>query len=72
MVKHLSTLALRAMQTNQSVLSHLTRIQHGFLPEKNIQEAEHVVAQLQELLRDMKSAMSHPKESNSDKIIPLK
>jgi hypothetical protein len=71
MAKHIHTLALRAMQTNQSVASHLTRIQHGFMPEKNIDQAQQVLHQMQEMLDEMRKALIAPL-SQSSNAVPLK
>jgi hypothetical protein len=70
MVKPLYTLALRALSTNKEVLAHLTRIQHGFMPDKQIEQAQIVVAQLQDMLREMQEAAKSPPQSSSH--IPLK
>jgi hypothetical protein len=39
MVKPLHTLALRALTVNQQMTAHLIRIQNGFVPGKQIEEA---------------------------------
>lgn len=70
MVKPLYSLALRALQTNREVMSHLTRIQHGFMPERNIQELEHVIQDLQQTLNEMRKSLQNP--SGSPPIVPLK
>ncbi len=70
MVKPLYTLTLRALSTHKEVLAHLTRIQHGFMPDKQIEQAQHVVAQLQDMLREMQEAVKNPPQSSSH--IPLK
>jgi hypothetical protein len=70
MVKPLYTLALRALRVNQEVSAHLTRIQHGFLPEKSIQQTQHTILQLQEMLAEMQAALKAPPSSNNS--IPLK
>jgi hypothetical protein len=69
---HFHTLALRAVQTNRSVLAHLTRIQSGFLPEVNIQQAEESLAQLQSMLHEMKSALHSPPPKEHSSFVPLK
>ncbi len=69
---HFHTLALRAVQTNRSVLAHLTRIQCGFLPDTNIQQAEESLAQLQAMLHEMKQALQSPPPKPSDTFVPLK
>ena len=70
MVKPLYTLALRALSTHKEVLTHLTRIQHGFMPDKQIQEAQIVVTQLQEMLREMQEVAKNPPSQSNH--IPLK
>lgn len=70
MVKPLYTLALRALSTNKEVFAHLTRIQHGFMPDKQIEQAQLVVAQLQDMLREMQEAAKAPPQSSSH--VPLK
>ena len=69
MVKPLYTLTLRALSTHKEVLAHLTRIQHGFMPDKQIEQAQLVVAQLQDMLREMQEATKSPPQSTH---IPLK
>lgn len=69
---HVHTLALRAVQTNRSVLAHLTRIQCGFLPDVNIQQAEQSLAQLQAMLHEMKQALHSPPPKPDDTFVPLK
>lgn len=58
--KHIHTLALRALRVNQEVTAHLTRVQHGFLPDKNIVQAQEIVTQLQEMLNNMQTALKAP------------
>lgn len=70
MVKPLYTLALRALSTNKEVIAHLTRIQHGFMPDSQIEQAQLVVAQLQDMLREMQDAIKAPPSSSSS--MPLK
>ena len=69
---HFHTLALRAVQTNRSVLAHLTRIQSGFLPDVNIQQAEESLAQLQSMLHEMKTVLHSPPPKANDTFVPLK
>jgi NifU-like protein involved in Fe-S cluster formation len=71
MVKnHLHTLALRALQTNREVSSHLTRIQHGFLPGKSIHEAQKVIQDMQKMLCEMQEALKAPTPTSN--CMPLK
>lgn len=72
MVKHLYTLALRALRTNQEVTTHLTRIQHGFLPDKNIEQAREVIQDLQQMLLEMQQVLREPGKSDHNHIVPLK
>jgi hypothetical protein len=72
MVKHLYTLALRALRTNQEVTTHLTRIQHGFLPDKNIEQAKQVIEDLQQMLSEMQQVLREPGKSDHNHIVPLK
>lgn len=70
MVKPLYTLTLRALSTHKEVLAHLTRIQHGFMPDKQIEQAQIVVAQLQTMLQEMQEAAKSPPSQSHQ--IPLK
>lgn len=70
MVKPLYTLALRALRVNQEVGAQLTRIQHGFLPEKSIQQTQQTILQLQEMLAEMQQALKAPPSSKP--FLPLK
>jgi hypothetical protein len=74
MVKPLHTLALRAMTVNQQMAAHLTRIQSGFIPGKQIEEAQKAVQSLQEMLRDMQKALDAPDQvfSSAKNYVPLK
>lgn len=72
MVKHLYTLALRALRTNQEVTTHLTRIQHGFLPDKNIEQAREVIQDLQQMLSEMQQVLREPGKADHNHIVPLK
>lgn len=70
MVRPLYTLALRAIQTNQSVSANLTRIQHGFMAERNILELERTLKELQDTLHEMKQSLQT--QEKSPPIVPLK
>lgn len=73
MVKHLSTLALRALRVNQEVSAHLTRIHSGFLPDRNITQAQQVLNELQTMLQDMEKALKAPlSQTSSSSALPLK
>jgi hypothetical protein len=70
MVKPLYTLALRALRVNQELGAQLTRIQYGFLPEKSIQQTQHTILELQEMLAEMQRALKAPPSNKP--FIPLK
>ena len=73
MVKPLSTLALRALSVNQQMAAQLTRIQSGFLPAKQIEEAHLTIRSLQEMLCEMQKALHAPPGPPSAKnYVPLK
>ncbi len=74
MVKPLYTLALRALTVNQQMTAHLTRIQSGFLPGKQIEEAHIAIRSLQEMLCDMQKALEAPNSAHhsSKNYVPLK
>ena len=71
MVKPLYTLALRALTVNQQMSVHLLRIQNGFLPGKQIEEAHQTIRSLQEMLCDMQKALEAPKPAAKN-YVPLK
>lgn len=71
MVKPLYTLALRALTVNQQMTAHLTRIQSGFLPGKQIQETQHAIQTLQEMLCEMQKALEAPHRPAKN-YVPLK
>jgi hypothetical protein len=53
--------------------AHLTRIQSGFLPGKQIEEAHLAIRSLQEMLCDMQKALEAPKDPYPAKnYVPLK
>ena len=72
--RHVYTLALRALQVNQQITTHLTRIQHGFLPGKNIEQAQETIQSMQEMLREMQEALQAQDKTYSPPpgYIPLK
>lgn len=74
MVKPLYTLALRALTVNQQMSVHLLRIQSGFLPGKQIEEAHTTIRSLQEMLCDMQKALDAPPSdfTSAKNYIPLK
>jgi NifU-like protein involved in Fe-S cluster formation len=71
MVKTVYSLALRALTVNQQMSVHLMRIQHGFLPGKNIEEARYTIHTMQEMLTEMQKALeARPEQSKN--YVPLK
>ena len=74
MVKHLHTLALRALTVNQQMSVHLIRIRSGFLPGKNIEEARDTIQTMQEMLCEMQKALEAPNQSppSAKYYVPLK
>lgn len=73
MVKPLSTLALRALSVNQQMAAQLTRIQSGFLPAKQIEEAHLTIRSLQEMLCEMQKALqASPGPPSAKNYVPLK
>lgn len=75
MVKHLHTLALRALQTNQQMSAHLLRVHSGFLPAKNIEQAQEIVKTMNEMLAEMQTALNSPPDTSHTRTpyyVPLK
>jgi len=74
MVKPLYSLALRALTVNQQVTAQLIRIQSGFIPGKQIQEAQLSIQTLQEMLCDMQKALDAPDQAfrPAKNFVPLK
>lgn len=75
MVKPLHTLALRALTVNQQMTAHLIRIQNGFVPGKQIEEAHLAIRSLQEMLCDMQKALEAPNQKTytpAKNYVPLK
>jgi hypothetical protein len=74
MVKPLYSLALRALTVNQQVTAQLIRIQSGFIPGKQIQEAHLSIQTLQEMLCEMQKALDAPNEAfkPAKNFVPLK
>lgn len=71
MVKHIHTLAFRAMQANQQMIAHLTRVQYGFLQDKHVAQAHETLQTIQVLLHEMQTALHAPPDSSS-KVVPMK
>lgn len=74
MVKPLYTLALRALNVNQQMTAQLIRIQSGFIPGKQIQEAHLSIQTLQEMLCEMQKALEAPEQAfkPAKNYVPLK
>lgn len=73
MVKPLYSLALRALTVNQQMAAQLTRIQSGFLPGKQLEEAQATAKLMQEMLCDMQKALNAPSPPTPAKnFVPLK
>lgn len=53
MVKPFFTLATRMLSTNGSLVCNLTRIQSGFLPRENLDQAKQHLAELQNTLKEI-------------------
>jgi len=58
MVKPLSTLATRLLSTNGSLVCNLTRIQSGFLPRENLDQAKRHLADIQRTLQEIEVSLS--------------
>lgn len=67
----LHTLAGHALKSTQQMTAHLIRVQSGFLPEKNIQQAQELTDMLQSVLSQMQSALQSPPRTNQP-YVPLK
>ena len=73
MVKPLvSKLAANVMRSSQSIQVHLTRIQSGFMPEKNLHEAETLLQEMQSAIQVMRGAISNPDPKQPSNCVPLK
>lgn len=74
MVKPLYSLALRALTVNQQLAAQLTRIQSGFLPGKQLEEAHATAKLMQEMLCEMQKALEAPPSSfrPAKNFVPLK
>ena len=73
MGKPLYTLALRALTVNQQMAAQLTRIQSGFLPAKQLEDAQLTIRSLQEMLCEMQKALhASPGPPSAKNYVPLK
>jgi hypothetical protein len=67
-----STLAMRMMRSSQVMQVHLTRIQSGFMPERNLNEAEQLLQEMQAAVQAMRNAISTPDTKQPSNCVPLK
>lgn len=72
MVKPLTNLAIRALEVNRVAVVHLTRLQHGFLPERNLAQTREILETLQDLVRQMDICLTHPPPPPRPPVVPLK
>jgi hypothetical protein len=72
MVKPMMLLASRAVEVNRSVVVHLTRLQYGFLPERNLAQTQEILNTLQDLVRQMEYCLAHPPPPSRPPAVPLK
>ena len=72
MVKPLTLLASRAVEVNRTVVVHLTRLQYGFLPERNLAQTQEILNTLQDLVRQMEHCLTHPPPPSRPPVLPLK
>lgn len=74
MVRAIHSLAHQALTVNQQLTAHLIRIRSGFLPGKQVQEAQNTIQTLQEMLRDMQKALDAPPQTfvPAKNFVPLK
>ena len=57
MVKHLHTLASHALELNGCLCRHLVRLQFQIEPQKDIQQAQHVLNELQKMVQDLQAEL---------------
>ncbi len=67
-----STLAMRMMRSSQVIQVHLTRIQSGFMPERNLNEAEQLLQEMQSAIGQMRSMLANPDTKQPSNCVPLK
>jgi hypothetical protein len=67
-----STLAMRMMRSSQVMQVHLTRIQSGFMPERNINEAEQLLQEMQTAIQEIRTAISSTDTKQASNCVPLK
>lgn len=71
MVKTFIVLASRILRVNQELTPCITRINYGFMAEKNIEQVEKKLQEMQEMVRDMRESLKAPHKTDSS-YIPLK
>jgi hypothetical protein len=71
MVKPFVTLASRVLRAHQELTPCITRIQYGFMAERNIEIVEKSLQEMQEMIRDMRQSLKAPTKTDSN-YIPLK
>lgn len=69
MVKPIVSLASRAIRANREIVPCLVRIQNGFMTDTNIRDAERILQELHDMLRDMRAQSTQPKDNT---FLPLK
>ena len=67
-----STLAMRMMRSSQVMQVHLTRIQSGFMPERNLNEAEQLLQEMQSAIGQMRSVLADRDPKPPSNCVPLK
>lgn len=72
MVKLYSTLASRVMYAHRELAPCITRIQYGFMAEKNIEQVEKKLQEMQEMVRNMRESLKAPDTQQHQDYIPLK
>ena len=70
MVKPVATLACRIIRAHQELAPCITRIHHGFMAERNIDNVEKMLQEMQEMVRDMRQSLKAPNKQGP--FIPLK
>jgi hypothetical protein len=70
MVKPIVALASRAIRANREIMPCLVRIQSGFMTDTNIRDAERILQELHDMLRDMRAQSTTPQKD--DTFLPLK
>ena len=63
MVKPLHTLATRLLSTNGSLVCTISRIQKGFLPHQNLDQAKQQLAEIQQTLQEIEESLKDTSQS---------